>query len=153
MKLAVGIDPGESGAIVAIDVETGAVRLYVKFKGKTTMDILMSVDAALRVGGEPFALIERVSSMPGQGVASTFAFGRHFGKLEMALAATSLPFDYVQPAKWQREFGLIKKKGETNTQKKNRHKAVAQQLFPEEKVIHATADALLIAEYCRRTVK
>lgn len=34
--------------------------------------------------------------------------------------------------------------------KKNRHKAKAQQLFPAWHITHATADALLIAEYARR---
>ena len=42
-------------------------------------------------------------------------------------------------------------KGETPAQKKNRHKALAEELFPEVKrVTHANADALLIAEYGRR---
>lgn len=30
-------------------------------------------------------------------------------------------------------------------------KAKAQELFPKEKVTHATADALLLATYCKRT--
>jgi hypothetical protein len=68
----------------------------------------------------------------------------------MALIASGVPFEAVTPGKWQKEFGLLAKKGETKTAKKNRHKARAQELFPDLKITHATADALLIAEYGRR---
>ena len=88
--------------------------------------------------------------MPGQGVTSMFNFGKSYGNLEAFLVAAAIPFERVTPSVWQREFGLIKKKGETHTQKKNRHKSLAQELFPSVKVTHAVADALLIAEYGRR---
>ena len=88
--------------------------------------------------------------MPKQGVASTFKFGRSYGNLEAFLIAAEIPFERVVPSVWQREFGLISKKGETKTAKKNRHKAKAQELFPSVKVTHAVADALLIAEWHRR---
>ena len=65
------------------------------------------------------------------------------------MTAAGIRWEYVTPQKWQREFGLILPKL-SNTDKKNRHKAVAQQLFPDVKITHAIADALLIAEYCRR---
>jgi hypothetical protein len=37
-----------------------------------------------------------------------------------------------------------------NDDKKQRNKAKAEELFPGQRITHATADALLIAEYCRR---
>ena len=85
--------------------------------------------------------------MPGQGVASSFKFGQGFGHLEMALTASGIPHTYVAPQKWQKELQCLTK-GD-----KNVSKARAQQLFPHIKVTHAIADALLIAEYCRRTIK
>jgi hypothetical protein len=42
-------------------------------------------------------------------------------------------------------------KDETSTEKKNRHKAAAVRLFPGVKVTHKVADAILIAEFARRT--
>lgn len=46
--------------------------------------------------------------------------------------------------------GVKKTGGETRDAFKNRLKAKAQQLFPQAKVTLATADAILLAEYCRR---
>ena len=41
-------------------------------------------------------------------------------------------------------------KTESKTEWKNRLKGMAQQLYPDLKVTLATADALLIATYCKR---
>ena len=96
------------------------------------------------------AFIEKVSAMPKQGVSSTFKFGYSAGALEMALVAAGIPYRFVTPVKWCGALGLRKKPGESNTNWKCRHKALAQSLFPQLKITHANADALLIAEYGRR---
>ena len=142
----IGVDPGGSGAIVFIETRIDDV-WFVKCK-ETEGDL----HGALTLSHEPsFAMIEKVSSMPGQGVSSTFKFGQSYGFLRGLLIAHEIPFETVTPGKWQKEFGLIRKdKNESGTDKKNRHKARAQELFPSVKVTHANADALLIAEYCRR---
>jgi hypothetical protein len=73
----------------------------------------------------------------------------------MALIAGEKHHEYVTPQKWQKEFGLIvtgRGLGQDDTAKKNRNKARAQELFPGIKITHAIADALLIAEYGRRTL-
>jgi len=80
-------------------------------------------------------------------VASSFKFGQGFGHLEMALTAAKIPFTYVTPQKWQKELGCL------TGGDKNVSKSRAQQLFPHIKCTHAISDALLIAEYCRRTIK
>jgi Holliday junction resolvasome RuvABC endonuclease subunit len=82
--------------------------------------------------------------MPRQGVSSTFKFGTSYGFLRGVLVALEVPFEAVTPAKWQRSMSCLTK-GD-----KNVTKARAQELFPEVKVTHAIADALLIAEYGRR---
>jgi crossover junction endodeoxyribonuclease RuvC len=154
-QIFIGIDPGNSGSIAVIDDSTGTVD-FMKCK-ETESDLfrflsdeICDCPATLNMFG--FALIERVSSMPGQGVSSTFKFGQSYGFLRGILIASGIPFEEVTPQKWQKVFGLIRKsKAESNTDKKNRHKAKAQQLFPSVKITHANADALLIAEYCRRT--
>jgi crossover junction endodeoxyribonuclease RuvC len=87
------------------------------------------------------AYIEQVSSSPQMGVVSSFSFGRGYGNLEMALTAAGIPFERVRPQVWQKAMGCMTK-GD-----KNISKAKAQELFPDKKVIHATADALLIALY------
>ncbi len=144
----IGIDPGASGGI--------AIR-YTEMPGRT--DALMAykldtteadVAGTLRLlhdahGAEPtFAYIERVHSMPKQGVASSFKFGQSYGFLRGLLIALKIPFEEVTPQKWQKAMGCLTK-GD-----KRVSKARAQQLFPNVKVTHAIADALLIAEYGRR---
>ena len=73
-----------------------------------------------------------------------FTFGQSYGFLRGMLIASEVPFDEVLPVKWMTKLSC-RTKGN-----KNITKAKAQQLFPELKITHAIADALLIAEYCRQ---
>jgi crossover junction endodeoxyribonuclease RuvC len=153
-SLVLGVDPGASGSLAFIPDNNPAQAWAVKMP-ETLADLWEVVseydplekwrhhDTRFSV----HACLESVHSMPGQGVSSSFKFGRGFGNLEMALTAAKIPFTYVTPQKWQKELGCLTK-GD-----KNISKARAQQLFPHIKVTHAIADALLIAEYCRRTIK
>jgi len=146
----VGIDPGQSGGIVIMSSSTTYRTIQVEVIPATERDIwelLTRLTGALCT-----AVIEKVHSMPGQGVASTFKFGVGYGGLRMALIAAGIPFEEVTPRSWQKALGIPpKKKAESNSRWKNRLKAKAQQLFPRvEGITLKTADALLIAEYCRR---
>ena len=80
------------------------------------------------------------------GVVSAFTFGRSYGFLRGLLAANGIKREDVTPQKWQAELGC-RSKGD-----KNVTKAKAQELWPNEKITHANADAMLIAEYARRMV-
>ena len=147
MKLHIGIDPGASGGIAFIPHNNPSKAWAVKMP-ETLADlweVINEMDLRDDDCGSVHAHLERVHSMPGQGVASSFKFGQGFGHLEMALTAARIPFSYVTPQKWQKELQCLTK-GD-----KNVSKARAQQLFPHIKVTHAIADSLLIAEYCRRT--
>ena len=92
---------------------------------------------------EVFAVIEQVGPMPGNGVTGMFKFGMNYGFLRGLLTAFDIPFDEARPQKWQKAMGCMSK-GD-----KNVTKAKAQQLHPELKITHATADAILLAEYAR----
>lgn len=142
----IGIDPGKSGGIALLGPsgyhESEALNKLTEADLADTLR-KWSVAAAfeqVRV----IAHVERVHSMPKQGVSSTFTFGQSYGFLRGCLHAISIPFEEVTPAKWQRAMGCLSK-GD-----KNITKAKAQQLFPGIKITHAIADALLIAEYGRR---
>jgi len=142
--IAIGIDPGKSGAVVALkDGKVKVCRL-----DQTERDIAEFfdwLDAQISFGGgAALVMLERASAMPGQGVSSTFKFGTGYGFLRGCIAMTTIPMEEVAPAKWQRVMGCLTK-GD-----KRISRARAQQLFPVLKVVHANADALLIAEYCRR---
>ena len=136
----IGIDPGLSGGIAKLN-DTGGV-VSVEKMPPTDYDVY-DLLAHLDMGAEK-AVIERVSASPQMGVTSAFTFGKGYGGLRMALTAAGIPFEEVTPQRWQKAMQCLTK-GDKNVSKRR-----AQQLFPQVKVTHAIADALLIAEYCRR---
>ena len=149
MRTYVGIDPGLQGGI-AIVSPSGAFAYAMPETERDTLTIFEDMGSD-KYG--VFALIEDVHSMPGNSARSMFTFGRNYGMLRAMLIANYIPFETVTPTTWQKEFGLINRKL-GKTAKKNTHKARAQELFPSiEKITHKTADALLIAEYCKRANK
>lgn len=138
MKTYIGIDPGAAGGIAAI--KGGPLAWPMP---ETERDIW---DLMKYFAKEPsFIVIERVHSMPKQGVASSFKFGMSYGALRMAIVASGIPFEDVTPQKWMKALGCLTG-GDKNVTKQR-----AQSLFPKLKVTHKIADSLLIAEYCRRT--
>lgn len=148
----IGIDPGVGGAIAVIEYSVDAElreRRHIcclKFKEATEADISNFILGNVTTSDEEkFAMIEKVSSSPQMGVVSAFTFGRSYGFLRGLLVSHGIPFDEVLPQRWQKSLGCLSK-GD-----KNVTKAKAQQLFPAERITHANADALLIAEHCRKT--
>ena len=137
----IGIDPGGSGGAAMLD-SAGAIIDVAKFKPMTLRDMADLFEEWATYPGTK-AIIEKVHSMPKQGVSSTFKFGENFGMLQMALAAYHIEFDYVTPQKWQ-GFMNCRSGGD-----KNVTKARAQHRWPHYKITHANADCLLIADYCR----
>lgn len=141
----IGLDPGKSGGIAVVG--NGLAECWPM--GATEGDVWdLLYDIRNNYGGASMALLEKVHAMPGQGVTSMFNFGMNYGMLRAFLVAAGIPFETVTPQAWQKHFGLIRKdKTESNTDKKNRHKAKAQELFPGLTITHKTADALLIAQF------
>lgn len=144
----IGIDPGREGGI-AILRESGSPIRAIKMPA-TEQDILAALsDLDLFTDTGAMAVLEHVWSIPGQGGA--FKFGRSVGHLEMALTAARVPFDKLLPRQWQKAIGVSYPAGASDVEKKNITKRRAQQLFPAPfTVTHAIADALLMAEVCRR---
>ena len=154
MKYIIGIDPGGSGGIAMLD-KLGRIVLVEKMPptDKDIADCFITCKQKLSKEDSVFAYLENVHSMPGQGVSSTFKFGKNYGALRMALIILEIPFEEPTPVKWQKPLGLVvpSAKKLAKTQKKNLNKAKAQELFPKvKKITHAIADAVLIAEYGRR---
>ncbi|HDY86564.1 MAG TPA: hypothetical protein ENH82_00430 [bacterium] len=139
----IGIDPGKSGGM-AVLTKDGVLEKVDKFKDLTLTD-LYELFRHIDYVYNAFAFIENVHAMPKQGVTSVFTFGKQYGGLLMALTCFRIPYEKITPVKWQRALGCLSK-GD-----KNVTKAKAQELFPSLKVTHAIADALLIAEYGRRS--
>ena len=145
MKTIIGIDPGKNGGIAWIGTRGAQTRKMPETLSDMWCLVCQINDPV--VGGMDYprmAYIEQVHSSPQMGVKSAFTFGQGFGHIEMALMAAGISFERVSPQKWQKAMGCLTK-GD-----KNVSKAKAQELFPGLKITHATADALLIAEYGRR---
>lgn len=141
MKLYIGIDPGLSGGIAFIP-STGTP--WAHKMPETDKDLMELFRDSINLS-EPRALLELVHSSPQMGVKSAFTFGEGYGRLQMALTALGIPYERVRPQAWQKAMGCLTK-GDKNVSKRR-----AQELFPDLKITHATADALLIAEYAMRT--
>lgn len=135
-----GIDPGKSGAIAGL-WDDGQTAGYVggNETEKDQSDWLRQFDMT-----NAQAVIEKVSSSPQMGVKSSFTFGRSYGFLRGLLIAHSVPFVEVSPQRWQREMQCMTK-GDKNVTKSR-----AQQMWPQTKITHKIADAMLLAEYARR---
>jgi hypothetical protein len=153
-----GIDPGASGGLAAVcGREPRPVCVPTPATERDVWDWLKEYGAGpLRpVNGGPvaFAVVEKVGGYVGQAQpgSAAFKFGVSYGALRMALTAAGVPWEEATPQRWQKALGLgARRKGESKTSWKNRLKGAAQSAFPGVKVTLATADALLIAEYCRR---
>lgn len=143
MSVVFGIDPGQSGAISAIWLSDGKPFLKSHKLNGTEADAREFIESFDLNGA--FAVIERVHSMPKQGVSSSFKFGQSYGFLRGLLIGLKVPFSEVTPQQWQK-YMCCMTKGD-----KNISKARAQQLWPHIKFTHANADSMLIAEYGKRT--
>ena len=142
----VGIDPGVNGAIACITSDD----LFVTPCPKTIADMNDTVEQLVMVhkhtGYRVYAVIEAVHSMPKQGVSSTFKFGRNYGEWLGILAGNKIPYTQVTPQMWMKHYGSMPK---DKKDRKNHLKHLAQQRYPLQKITLKTADAILIAEYCR----
>ena len=157
----IGIDPGATGAVAVID-KMQRIILLQDWPGDEVLASNIIRDLIDKyINGNiisPFneisnvfkAALERVHSMPGQGVSSTFKFGTNYGIWRGILASFQIPFLNPTPQAWQK--GVLKK-----AQDHFPKMAAAGRMFPRAVLTgprgghkDGRADALLIADYCRR---
>jgi crossover junction endodeoxyribonuclease RuvC len=128
----VGIDPGLTGAIASLDTETRKIIAIVDMptnawkntRGKKIQEVNEQQLAHTLVSMNPeVVIIERVSSMTGQGVTSSFNFGMHFGVIRGVVGGLGISYQLVQPKAWKTYYRLGSDKGQA--------RAVASRLFPD----------------------
>jgi len=141
-----GIDPGVSGALAVLDGER-LVDVYdmpTMQDGKRRQVNAAAVAKLIRAHSPAAVVVEAVHSMPGQGVASSFAFGQSLGAIHGVVAALGIPLHTVTPQSWKRRAGLI-------GTAKDQARAKAQQMYPGAPLARVKdqgrADAILIARY------
>lgn len=150
----IGIDPGLSGGLAALDGETidllimpvVAVGLKREIDEQTLVDWL----ASYKVRGDVQVIIEAVHAMPKQGVTSMFTFGTGWGLVRGICAGLGIPYRLVRPQEWQRVVMPGMARGSEY--------CVASRLWPLaefrasgrcRKPHEGLVDAALIAEYGR----
>lgn len=151
----VGIDPGGCGFLCVMGAD-GPFKWVHNAEEREFIETL----AFLQDSYDVVACIEDVHSMPGQGVASSFKFGRNVGVLIGILKALKIPYHEVSPQKWQKEIwernDKVSKGAKVDPKKTSIN--AAQRLYPSVDFrktprCHVPddnkVDATLIATYCK----
>lgn len=149
MTIWLGIDPGSvSGAVGALLSNGDYLDSFeIQHQDKHILPMVFKNMILRLVDPKEGAEIccELVHSMPKQGVASTFQFGRAVGVITAVCTLTNYPLHMVSPQKWKKHFHLSSDKGEALD--------CARMLWPEaplrRKKDIGRAESLLIAEYWR----
>lgn len=156
--IAIGIDPGVTGAIAFVDDRGSSViedlptlklagdgRIGRRIDGAALAKIIR---ANCPIGIAAHALVEGQRAMGGKNnaVQIHFSLGRTVGSIEAVLEVLRIPHDAIDPQRWKGFYGLGDVKRDS-IQK-------AAQLYPlsflKAAKDHNKAEALLIAHYLRR---
>lgn len=105
----IGIDPGKTGSITVLDEKEGTVNITSMPKTIAEMQDVFDSICSNRNMNELYAVLEQVHSMPGQGVASCFTFGKAYGWLQAMLAAHHIKTIEITPQKWMKLIGALPK--------------------------------------------
>ena len=149
----IGIDPGQTGGIAAID--NGRVmalqdmptspRLHGKGQQVDAYQ-LSSMLLHIAQGGYATVHLEAVNAMPKQGISSTFRFGEAVGVVLGVCGALQLPVKWVTPQRWKKQLGLTgKDKDAARTYAIQHHPEVSDMLTRKKDI--GRADAICIASY------
>ncbi len=156
----VAIDPGLAGGIAFHDPAAKTFAIFampthhLTRGGKKKSEIDATELARLVDAHGPIAraVVEGVGAMPGQGVTSSFAFGKGFGIVLGILAANFIPLELVAPATWKRATGIPSGSG------KDASRARASALLPHlaghwsRAMDDGKAEAALIALWAARQI-
>ena len=153
----VGIDPGASGGYAALYPD-GVIGFHSFADSEAQRWDQMRM---LALQDRPFAVIEEIhGSFQGSSKGSVAKLYGSYTALRMAMVGLGIPFVAVGAGVWHRALGIPprvraskkhpERTPESTTEWKNRLKAEAAKRFPRLKVTLATADALLIACYCKQ---
>lgn len=120
-----GVDPGKSGAACLLFSKE-----HVLFFDWPKDDNVFDVFCQIKLWNSDYnicsCILEKVSSMPKQGVKSMFTFGRNYGMWETVIAVNTIPYILYTPQAWRK--GLVTKSDGKDTKQAVRN--VARKLFP-----------------------
>jgi crossover junction endodeoxyribonuclease RuvC len=158
-SLTIGVDPGKEGAIACLQDED--VRWIIDMPmagGEIATPLLDQMYDSSGFGpwcpvhGVTPVGIERVHSMPKQGVASVFTFGKAYGIMLGYFAANGHRIHHINPGDWKKALHLTGKD-------KDAARLLAIELWPADAQLFARkkdvgrADAALIALHTARLIR
>lgn len=155
-----GIDPGKSGGICAIEVPIKKIygrqeKPVFGMIAQPMPETELGIYELIKSFNVVVCYLEKVHAMPKQGVTSMFTFGQGYGFIRGVLSALQIPFVDVHPKTWMKGLGIP-----LQGKDKLRLLKAAQQMFPKLELWKqpktkgkqlAVCDAMLIAEFARRT--
>lgn len=150
-NMILGIDPGEKGAAILIDVKSELIIAMTDLSKEPEQQIQKML---YDYGNPKHCFIEQVGSRKGNAAQAMFSFGENYGAIKAVLRLNKIEFNYVLPQKWQSWCGIYG----ANSAKKNGTKLKAFELCkkiygskiflgPKGGLKDGRCDALLIALY------
>jgi len=169
--ITIGVDPGLTGAVAVLrdgaellslfdmpvmQSGAGGSRVQKIVDGKALYRLLAELPIHAKyvnglgpVGETLYALVERTTAMPGQGVSSMYSMGHSRGVAEGVLGSLDIETYLIPPAEWKRNMGY--------SANKEPIRAEMQRVFPGAQLHlkkHADrAEALAMALYLYRQKK
>lgn len=153
MKVYIGIDPGKKGgyAFICESENKRIVDTKIWDDNNFANDLYKYINICSKEN--MICAVEKVGAVRGNGIVSTFSFGKSAGYIEGVLTALKVPYQLVPPQKWKKTFSL------SNDKKQSIE--TCKRLFPNVD-LRATqrcrtdsdgkAESLLLAEYARRNL-
>lgn len=148
MPKVVGIDPGATGGIFLLTLDDNKEPISGKMmtcssSDEDTVRAIMSQIQGKRVD---LVVVEQVASFPGQGVSSTFTFGKRYGVILGCLHSMGVRVMLVRSQKWQKDLGLTLPQGTGDDQptpakkKAYRRKIMKEGVFNKAKGIFSDCE-------------
>lgn len=101
MDIFIGVDPGAKGGICALEARGGVI-VALPFDGQLgVIKSIAFVLGSVSTLGSVRVIVEKVHSMPGQGVKSMFSFGQSYGEALGSCTVLGYTPELVTPQKWQ----------------------------------------------------
>jgi crossover junction endodeoxyribonuclease RuvC len=149
--LIVGVDPGKSGAVAAIE-STG--KYHSHFIGTDVHEFICYLQS---IPSQSVVFIEKAQVYPRNGSVGMFNYGKGYGELIGVATALGFSLKLVPPQKWFKTLQIgklmgIGKEGSIRAAR-SLHPSLDLRASDRCRTPHdGLADALLIAEYGRRQV-
>lgn len=155
----IGIDPGSNGGIVVWRPNHNATAIKMPKDINEIRDFLNYYKEICI----PIIFLEKLSVRPddvtvgdaGANMGKLYRIQKmlaNFEQLKATISVCDVPFVMVHPMKWQNELKLrvkMQRKKEEKSDRKNRYKEIAGNLYPELKPTLWNADATLIMHFGR----